>query len=40
LKSAVVLNGVPGKWINCKCGLRPVDPMSTYLFLIVAHILE
>ena len=38
-KNAVLLNGVPGRWIQCKNGLRQGDPMSPYLFLSVADFL-
>ncbi|XP_040243757.1 uncharacterized protein [Aegilops tauschii subsp. strangulata] len=39
-KTDVLLNGIPGNWIQCKKGMRQGDPASLYLFLIVADLLQ
>ncbi|GJM98521.1 hypothetical protein PR202_ga15544 [Eleusine coracana subsp. coracana] len=39
-KSAVLVNGCPGPWFSCKRGLRQDDLLSSYLFIIVADVLQ
>jgi hypothetical protein len=39
-KTAVLLNGVPGPWIQMKRGLRQGDPISPLIFIVVADILQ
>lgn len=38
--SNVLLNGIPGKIINCRRGVRQGDPLSPLLFVLVADLLQ
>ena len=39
-RSTVLVNGVPGPWIDYKRGLHQGDALSPYLFLLVADVLQ
>jgi hypothetical protein len=39
-RTAILLNGVPGRWFDCKQGRHQGDALSPYLFIIVADVLQ
>jgi hypothetical protein len=39
-KTAILLNGIPGMWIQIKRALRQGDPLSQLLFIILVNVLQ
>ena len=38
--SSILLNGVPGKTLHCRRGVRQGDPLSPFLFVLAANMLQ
>jgi hypothetical protein len=39
-KTTIILNGVPGPWIQCQNRLRQRDPISPFLYIIFTAIMQ